>query len=356
MEVSKEETIELSSDEEVIIINSDSEEETNQTSEEKNIEAEAFTSGDVREWYQWRSKFEAICRIANWNNQRRRYELQAAMKGTAKHLTCTVPAEANIQAQPVELLLEAYQQRFIAETARRSALNHSGLAEAWQEDMESILNWSNRLYRIYSQVCSDLGQVNIDLIPDMRNRFVLGLKDARIRISTWTSEPATHSEALAYALDFEQIAKIHTPLPIITSVTSLSPAGTTNFNSATVPESTNTEKIWRGGRCTICREEGHRKQTCPWELASTPTTSKQVMVATTRANSASAPTIDEIPYTQTTASTSNTSSNNIDANNEVEVNTTNTNLGNIEKAVSKFLQEERSKTRPILLNIRKDHN
>lgn len=167
---------------------------------------EKFASADGVEWMTWRSNFEITCDINGWaiagvaadailrNQTRRKREIAAAMQGAAKR------AVADIEWRPDAVtsaqLLTLYEERFLP--AAQGDLAYVSFGSAAQRETETALEWHSRLRDLFGRAYP-LRRADAEHDRDLIQRFVLGMKDQKVREAIYDRRPATYSAALVEA-------------------------------------------------------------------------------------------------------------------------------------------------------------
>ena len=90
-------------------------------------------------------------------------------------------------------MLDAYQARFLPEA--ETDICRVALRNAVQTDGENILEWHTRARALYARAYPNRGADEVEL----RDLFVLGLRDKKIKESTWEARPQTYTECLTAA-------------------------------------------------------------------------------------------------------------------------------------------------------------
>ncbi len=174
---------------------------------------ELYSSGDPTEWLTWRRHCGYVARMNQWDNRRARREIAASMQGAAA-LTIRdiatgdeVPAAAAAAAGPppdaadYELLLDAYEARFLPEAAADCL--RVAVQTASQEEGESILVWHSRLRNLFVRAYPNLTPAQVNANPDLRDRFILGLHDPEVKRQAYIRRPVDYAAALTEASNLQ---------------------------------------------------------------------------------------------------------------------------------------------------------
>ena len=162
---------------------------------------ELFKSGDGVEWMIWRRHAEMTATINGWNHQRRRREYAAAMQGEAALWVSDIPlndaAPAGGDAADSADLLDAYGARFLP-TAGADVVRVS-FRSAEMAEGETLLAWHSRIRNLFVRAYPNVAAADVNANADLKDRFILGIRDPRVREHTWNRRPADFAAALTEA-------------------------------------------------------------------------------------------------------------------------------------------------------------
>ena len=158
----------------------------------------AFSSGAAEDWLTWRSNFLLAAQINGWNNKRQRRQIAASMEGTAKRRVASIPIEdgnvggGNDAADPAGLL-DAYEAIFVV--AADSDMARSSFKTARQGPEETVLDWHARLRSMYKRAMPTLTDAQIEASQELREQFLLYLRNRRVGQEVWRTRPANYQQA-----------------------------------------------------------------------------------------------------------------------------------------------------------------
>ncbi len=160
-----------------------------------------YGSGDGTDWAIWRRNCVTRITVNAWNHQRARREIATAMKGAAAAwiqdidiadtidpLPVGTPASKVADAADYNLLLDAYEARFLPPAA--SDVLRVQFQKAMQREGETVLAWHSRLCHLFTRAYPHLNAAAVQASPDLKDRFILGLSDAKVWENTWNRRPA----------------------------------------------------------------------------------------------------------------------------------------------------------------------
>lgn len=150
----------------------------------------SFSSGDPTDWKTWRRQFEIISAINAWEEDRARQEVAAAMEGKAARQVMDIPFAAGTPAA----LLNLYEGRFCPAAASSFAKVEYKNAE--QREGESVLDWHARLRALFVRAYPNHDPANDE---NLRDDFILRLREPTVREWTWVNKPDTFQESLETA-------------------------------------------------------------------------------------------------------------------------------------------------------------
>ncbi len=226
---------------------------------------------DPAEWTVWRRRFETICEIMAWPQERRVRELSAAMGGQAARAVADIPTAG----RNYDAVVADYEARFITPAA--SELARSEFNAARQEPGESILEWHARIRSLFlraypGQAADGVGAAGIPL----RERFIKGLESDVIKEYVWDHRPADYAACLASAQNKMATLTMMADATGGTTKKKKDAAGSVSFISGAAKG----KNAGQGGRasgassggaagglstsCFLCQEKGHFLRDCPY--------------------------------------------------------------------------------------------
>ncbi len=236
-----------------------------------------YESGDGTDWAIWRRNCVTRITVNGWNNQRARREIATAMKGAAAAwiqdidiadaaipLPAGAPAGAVADAADYNLLLDAYEARFLPPAA--SDVLRVQFQKAMQREGETVLAWHSRLRHLFTRAYPHLNAAAVQASPDLKDRFILGLSDAKVRENTWNRRPADYMTAYLDASNLTagevvlhgREADPFAPPPVKKEIGQLGEDGEgTNALRAGTKKSGQ-----RGIECHRCHKTGHMAKEC----------------------------------------------------------------------------------------------
>ena len=152
----------------------------------------AFSSGDGIEYLTWKDNFTLAAEINGWNNDRQCREAKANIEGAAARMISDIPHI--VLGQTVVQLLALYEARFLPAAAGDMA--RVQFRTACQKEAESILQWHTRVRELFTR---SYPAEPLEASVQLRDQFILGLSESKIKEYTWDSHPATFAAALANA-------------------------------------------------------------------------------------------------------------------------------------------------------------
>lgn len=161
-----------------------------------------FFSGDAVDWMAWRDHFVVVARINGWGNTRQRREIATAMSGQARLYVASINiGDLGANVQPAEGLLDAYEARFCPAAA--GDLARVMLRDARQTEDESVLHWHARARHLYRRAYPAMLPAAVEASQDLRDSYILGLRNDKVRGETWRARPATYELCLTHATNNE---------------------------------------------------------------------------------------------------------------------------------------------------------
>ena len=205
----------------------------------------AFSSTKGQEWKTWRHQFELVVNLNNWNDERARNELAAAMEGDACRAVEDIPVDADAAAHPeVATLLNLYEARFVTVADTDSA--RLEFRQANQARNEELVQWHSRLRELYRRAYPALGAAAVDASADLIDRFVMGLLSDEVGEYVLDRRPDTYTGALTIA---------NTKVATIKAIASKKKKPMRGEPSVMALEA--------NSQCYFCEQMGHYKISCP---------------------------------------------------------------------------------------------
>ena len=240
-----------------------------------------FSTTTPEAWLLWRTHFQQVSLLAQWNNAQKRLQIAASMSDEAAarvaHIDVGVDGGHNIanvqvaadgapippDAPDATALLDAYQAVFMPPEAGRIAI--AQYEEARQAEGESLTTWHCRLRNLAKR--AEPG-IDVENNAGLKRRFVKGLINLQAQHELHCSDPATYTDLLHEGITrltsildmdarrkgkapptrWELDAKLFAVLPTtdgrIASLNAAGPAVTSK-------------------RCYNCDEVGHLQRDCP---------------------------------------------------------------------------------------------
>ncbi len=224
-------------------------------------------SANPDEWLTFKSQFRLMLEgKTGWNEARKKRELRLALKGEAleavKEIKLTEDADPEVPS--CEALLAQYERRFVTE--RHSDWARVAYKEARQLPDEGLIPWSVRLRGLYVRAT---GQDNPDVdqgMPgrDLREKFMTGLRDERVKIQVLLRKPPTYQECLEAAESVAAALVMHD---------TTSTGRRSNHTLSAMGMGTGGGEGGRGdpdqpgvhsfnGNCRFCQQYGHMERNC----------------------------------------------------------------------------------------------
>ena len=236
------------------------------------LKISTFESGDGVDWMNWRSNFEIVARANGWNAAVQRRMAASSMRGIAKLLTKGIPLDdMGAQVAPAAGLLDAYQARFVTEGA--SDLARAEFRQAQQREDESVLEWHGRMRHLFGQAYPEIPAADVENNRDLRDTFLLGLRDIAARQDCYKARPQTYQACLELASSITASHKVlaaqmtgmgPSPAdvkqePTNQELTPITPA-LNSLVQAARPRSSS--KPGAPEECYFCGKKGHMKRRC----------------------------------------------------------------------------------------------
>lgn len=221
----------------------------------RKLQTLSSTSGS--EWLTWRTHFSAVAQINNWNDQRRRRELKAAMLGDASRLTGDIDVEPIIPAggaaYTIENALTAYAERFLPPAASKVA--RVEFHNATQRPDETVAQFHGRLREAYFRAYPNDPDPNQSVL--LIQQYALGLADAVVCQFVMDRDPQTYIEA-------SNIAQMKSATEAAMRKRPAGKGGINNVGTVTGTPKSDVE-------CWACGNKGHIRADCRSKPAATAT-------------------------------------------------------------------------------------
>ena len=218
-----------------------------------------FSNAKGPDWIVWKRQFAMICKIQEWSQQRAKQELFAAMSGEAARAVQDIEVE-NLYLT-LEDVLNIYESRFVTASDSKMALVE--FATARQTDDETVLQWHARLRELYTRANPGQPIDGATGTPyQLRERFILGLRDDSVRMYCLEQSPPTYAMALARAQEKQAYNLMDN------QARTEQGSGKKKVNAIMEePEEEASHAlhaiIEHQKRCYICNKTGHFKDSCP---------------------------------------------------------------------------------------------
>jgi hypothetical protein len=203
----------------------------------KKLETLSSTNGS--EWRTWRNHFQTVAVINEWDDERSRRELKAAMNGDASRLTNDIP----IALHGIQAVLQNYQNRFQPPAAGQIARVEFHAAK--QRPDERVTQFHGRLREMFFRAYPN---ENAENSMQLIQAFTLGLLDTEVSRFVLDRAPDTFTAAsnLASTKDATEAALLHR----------------VGRGKGVI------HSIQSGNQCWYCGADGHRRDECPaYQLA-----------------------------------------------------------------------------------------
>ena len=148
-----------------------------------------FKRGSSHLWRAWRRRFYMVANENGWNDAQQRVNLAAAMDEEANQAVQDI--DYNAPGMTIELLLNAYENRFMPQAA--GAVARAEFKTARQLPGETVVDWHTRAREAFLRAHP---QANAELDQNLIDCYVEGLSDPTIRDYTMDQQPATYAAAL----------------------------------------------------------------------------------------------------------------------------------------------------------------
>ena len=154
------------------------------------------------DWTVFRWQFETVVGVNQYDDLNARMALSSVMDGAAALVTMDINrVGGNLTLQQ---LMNRYEERFLPPAASQLAMMR--FDAAYQAPKESEVRWHARLRAIYMRAYPNaVGGADV---PQLIRKFVIGLKNAKIREQTLRNGPATYALALDSALGEKAVVEV----------------------------------------------------------------------------------------------------------------------------------------------------
>ncbi len=220
-------------------------------------------------WLPWKRRFEVIAGIGNWGDERRKQELLAAMGDEAS----LIVADITLAGKTFEQLLQAYEERFISDTASDAARAEFALCvQGAEEPLNAFHARLRELFlRAYPGAAVDAAagvagaaQATATMI---RDRFNNGVQNAAIREFLFDQRPDTYQRCLEVAMWKEATLQRMGQAPPKNSSKGKGDSRPANAAGGVhgmggAANQANTNGGEANARCNFCQKEGHFMRNC----------------------------------------------------------------------------------------------
>jgi hypothetical protein len=158
-----------------------------------NRKVRPLSSIKATDWLAWKRHFQATYGITNWDDDRKKNEMLAAMDGEASTATASIDPDGMTFAQ----MLAAYEGCFITQAG--SELAESEFNAARQLPDETILMFHARMRELFNRAFPNENTEGNGLARHLRKNFTWGLESSQITTYVWDRRPATYAECLRLA-------------------------------------------------------------------------------------------------------------------------------------------------------------
>jgi len=207
------------------------------------IKMEPFKTGDSTDWMFWRMKFEDYARDAQWNADVARGRLYASVQDEAFAMVSDIDIRAN--GLTLAQALNLYEERFMPPQLARAA--QAEFRALTQNTGESVQVWHNRARGLFNRAYAARA-ANADTDEQLIATFCDGLAGPKIREATLRRNPATMQEALAAAVNEENLQRKLGTFPLGHHRNVKAEPGVRAMSNV---------------KCFGCSQFGHFKRDCP---------------------------------------------------------------------------------------------
>jgi len=149
-----------------------------------------FSSAGGTDWITWKSHLRKVVAINGWDDLRARRELAAAMEGEAARMVYDLEVEDDDGNWTLDLVLDAYQGRFLPAAAGRAAMVEFHAAA--QRPDETTTQFHARCREMFLRAYP--GQ-NAEVSQQLIQAFSMGLAETDVSRYVLDHGPATYAEA-----------------------------------------------------------------------------------------------------------------------------------------------------------------
>ena len=214
-----------------------------------------FESGDAIEWMTFIRAFTFTVMINNWNENRAKRELAAAMKGKAARVTSAIEVENPVGGPVItyEVVKDAYAALFIPPAASDIAVSQFEACRQWAD--EDLMAWHARCRDLFTRAYPGL---ETNPSRQLISRYCQGLATHEVKDYVFTHRPATYTDALQYSQN--RVASL-------SCMVNLGPAPTEAESQAGRSHGPKISAIGTGPKreqnCWHCKQLGHIQRSCP---------------------------------------------------------------------------------------------
>ena len=209
-----------------------------------------------------------------WNAERKKRHLRSLLQDSAGLLARSVDFAYEDAGVAFEVVLERVEAKFLAGAGTSKA--YDDYIGAVQRSTETLHAWHGRLLDLHERAFPDLAEQQREANEQLRNSFIVGLRDQELRGSVFAQPHATYAELLINTSRAEAIlasirrARNPGQLNQLQPSTSTAPAAATQPGEAAAPHleairaKISALEAQEGQRCHLCNAFGHFARQCPY--------------------------------------------------------------------------------------------
>ncbi len=232
-------------------------------------------TANPKDWENFKSQFSLMLEgKAHWDEAKKKRELKLSLKGPALDaikdiLLAPDPATPNVPT--CADILTAYERRFV--TARHSDVARAEYRTAAQLPDETEMNYHSRMRSLFIRASDD---PNPDVDGgtqgrDLREKFILGLRDDEVSKQMLMNRPGTYAECL-------EMAERLTAAAALFRSNKKGKGGIHHLDKPTKNDQA-VNNLGAGsfdGKCNFCQIEGHMERQCRKKEAAQKQVLKQI--------------------------------------------------------------------------------